>query len=102
MGTKYVARLQFTPGGAAVEGEWTGGLPHEQVRIPLRAGTTLALYTDGPQARRRPGSSCRDRPLGIGEFKGPGRSPTTCWKKSIGTRPCRWRPRWPVPKAVPT
>ncbi|POX37898.1 MEKHLA domain-containing protein [Streptomyces sp. Ru73] len=24
-----------------------GGLPHEQVRIPLRAGATLALYTDG-------------------------------------------------------
>ncbi|WP_078888205.1 SpoIIE family protein phosphatase [Streptomyces sclerotialus] len=24
-----------------------GGVPHEQVRLPLRAGTTLALYTDG-------------------------------------------------------
>ncbi|MFD4475488.1 MULTISPECIES: SpoIIE family protein phosphatase [unclassified Streptomyces] len=24
-----------------------GGVPHQQVRLPLRAGTTLALYTDG-------------------------------------------------------
>ncbi len=24
-----------------------GGVPHQEVRLPLRAGTTLALYTDG-------------------------------------------------------
>ncbi|MFC8124496.1 SpoIIE family protein phosphatase [Streptomyces sp. NPDC057302] len=24
-----------------------GGVPHQQIRLPLRAGTTLALYTDG-------------------------------------------------------
>ncbi|WP_050502828.1 PP2C family protein-serine/threonine phosphatase [Streptomyces monomycini] len=50
----HLPALQVTPGGAVEPLEvptgvplGVGGVSHQQVRLPLRAGTTLALYTDG-------------------------------------------------------